>query len=99
MSVTIEYVRFETADAAELTAHREQLVALLRERYGDSFLGAHLARFEDGTMLDFIVWSSAEVAARAAKEMPGDPAAQGFFSRIGTVHEMRHAQVLHSTRP
>ncbi|UGY93282.1 hypothetical protein [Streptomyces gobiensis] len=99
MTATIEYVRFETTDPAELTAHRDQLVSLLRERYGSDFLGAHLARFEDGSLLDFIVWSSPEAAARAAQEMPGDPAAAGFFSRIGTVHEMRHAEVLHSTQP
>ncbi|GAA3142896.1 hypothetical protein GCM10010466_37330 [Planomonospora alba] len=46
--------------------------------------------------MDLIIWSSAAVAARAAEEMPGDPRAQGFFSRIGTVHEMRHAEVLHT---
>ncbi|MGW7053954.1 hypothetical protein [Streptomyces sp. NPDC054887] len=96
MSTTIEYVRFETTDPAALTAQRERLVALLRERYGDGFQGAHLARFDDGTLLDFIVWSSAEVAERAAREMPSDPRAAGFFGLIGSVHEMRHAQVLHS---
>ncbi|GGW51449.1 MULTISPECIES: hypothetical protein [Streptomyces] len=96
MSATIEYVRFDADDPAALTAHREQLVALLRERYGDGFQGAHLAQFEDGTVMDLIIWSSAAVAERAAKEMPADPRAQGFFSRIGTVHEMRHAQVLHT---
>ncbi|MFF8321017.1 MULTISPECIES: hypothetical protein [Streptomyces] len=96
MSATIEYVRFDADDPAALTAHREQLVALLRERYGDGFQGAHLAQFEDGTVVDLIIWSSAAVAERAAKEMPADPRAQGFFSRIGTVHEMRHAQVLHT---
>ncbi|WP_175407355.1 hypothetical protein [Streptomyces sp. TRM64462] len=99
MSATIEYVRFEATDPAELTAHREHLVTLLRERYGTGFLGAHLARFEDGSFLDFIVWDSPETAARAAEEMPGAPAAKGFFSAIGAVHEMRHAEVLHSTRP
>ncbi|MCJ1676200.1 hypothetical protein MTF65_02255 [Streptomyces sp. APSN-46.1] len=96
MSATIEYVRFDTDDPAALTAHREQLIALLKERYGDGFLGAHLALFDDGTVLDFIIWSSVDVAERAAKEMPTDPRAQGFFSQIGTVHEMRHAQVLHT---
>lgn len=96
MSTTIEYVRFESTDPAELAAHREELVTLLRERYGSGFLGAHLARFDDGSFLDLIVWDSPETAARAAREMPGDPAAKGFFSTIGTVHEMRHAEVLHS---
>ncbi|PAZ12904.1 hypothetical protein CLM62_27635 [Streptomyces sp. SA15] len=96
MSATIEYVRFDTDDPAALTAHREQLVELLKEHYGDGFQGAHLAQFDDGTVLDFIIWSSAAVAERAAKEMPTDPRAQGFFRRIGTVHEMRHAQVLHT---
>lgn len=96
MSATIEYVRFDTDDPAALTAHRGRLVELLKERYGDGFQGAHLARFDDGTVLDFIIWSSAAVAERAAEEMPTDPRAQGFFSQIGTVHEMRHAQVLHT---
>ncbi|MBB1256123.1 hypothetical protein [Streptomyces alkaliterrae] len=96
MSATIEYVRFETDDPAELSAHRDQLVDLLRERYRDDFLGAHLGRYEDGSMIDLIVWASPEAAQRAAREMPSDPAAGGFFSRIGTVHEMRHAEVLHT---
>ncbi|MCZ7462292.1 hypothetical protein [Streptomyces sp. WMMC940] len=99
MSTTIEYVRFACADPEQLTAHRASLIALLRERYGSDFLGAHLARSEDGSLLDFILWASPEAAARAAQEMPGDPAAEGFFSLIGEVHEMRHAQILHSARP
>jgi hypothetical protein len=28
--------------------------------------------------------------------MPTDPAAASFFNLIGEVHEMRHAQVLHT---
>jgi hypothetical protein len=98
MSTTIEYVRFETTDPAELTAQRDRLVDLLRERYGADFLGAYLARSEDGSLLDFLLWASPEAAARAAREMPGDPAAAGFFRLIDEVHEMRHAEVLHSAR-
>ncbi|WP_267245565.1 hypothetical protein [Streptomyces sp. PR69] len=96
MSTTIEYVRFDSDDPEGLAAHREELVTLLKERYGDGFLGAHLARFDDGSVLDFILWADADVAARAAEEMPSDERARGFFSRVGAVHEMRHAQVLHS---
>ncbi|UNZ21254.1 hypothetical protein [Streptomyces sp. 891-h] len=99
MSATIEYVRFETTDPAELSAQRGTLISLLRERYGSDFLGAHLALCEDGSLLDLLLWASPEAAARAAREMPGDPAAAGFFSLIGEVHEMRHAEVLHSTQP
>ncbi|MEV1053852.1 hypothetical protein [Streptomyces sp. NPDC049887] len=99
MSTTIEYVRFACADPEQLTHHRAKLIGLLRERYGPDFLGAHLARYEDGSLLDLILWASPEAAARAAKEMPGDPAASEFFSLIGEVHEMRHARILHSARP
>ncbi|WP_253208245.1 hypothetical protein [Streptomyces sp. YPW6] len=49
-------------------------------------------------MIDLILWACPEAAARAAEEMPGDPAAAGIFSLIGEVHEMRHAEVLHSTQ-
>lgn len=99
MSATVEYVRFETTDPAELTAQRDRLISLLRERYGTDFLGAHLAHCEDGSLLDLLLWASPGAAARAAREMPGHPAAAGFFSLIGEVHEMRHAQVLHSAQP
>ncbi|MEU6756812.1 hypothetical protein [Streptomyces sp. NPDC046685] len=98
MSTTIEYVRFACADPERLTAHRDGLISLLRERYGSDFLGAHLARHEDGSLLDLILWASPEAAARAAREMPGDPAAGEFFRLIGEVHEMRHAEVLHSSQ-
>lgn len=99
MSATIEYVRFDTTDAEKLTVQRDRLVSLLRERCATDFLGAHLARFEDGSLLDFLLWASPEAAERAAREMPGDPAAAGFFGLVGEVHEMRHAQVLHSVQP
>lgn len=99
MSATIEYVRFDTTDAEKLTVQRDRLVSLLRERYATDFLGAHLARFEDGSLLDFLLWASPEAAERVAREMPGDPAAAGFFGLVGEVHEMRHAQVLHSVQP
>ncbi|GAA3503269.1 hypothetical protein GCM10019016_103790 [Streptomyces prasinosporus] len=98
MSTTIEYVRFEATDPAELTAQRDHLVGLLRERYGSDFLGSYLARSDDGSLLDFLLWASPEAAARAAREMPGEPAAAGFFRLVGEVHEMRHAQVLHSAQ-
>ncbi|UYQ60204.1 hypothetical protein [Streptomyces peucetius] len=99
MSTTVEYVRFEATDPAELTAQRDRLISLLRERYEADFLGAYLARSKDGSLLDFLIWASPEAAARAAREMPGAPAAAGFFGLIGEVHEMRHAEVLHSTQP
>jgi hypothetical protein len=51
---------------------------------------------EDGSFVEFMIWSSPEAAARAAQEMPTDPAAASFFNLIGEVHEMRHAQVLHT---
>ncbi|WP_435296397.1 hypothetical protein [Streptomyces sp. YPW6] len=98
MSMTIEYVRFACADPEQLASHRNRLISVLRKRYGSDFLGAHLARYEDTPLIDLILWASPEAAARAAEEMPGDPAAAGIFSLIGEVHEMRHAEVLHSTQ-
>ncbi|GAB2946020.1 hypothetical protein [Streptomyces sundarbansensis] len=77
------------ADPDRLAAHRDTLISLLRERYGSDFVGAHLARCEDGSLLDLILWASPEAAERAAREMPGDPAAAGFFGLIGEVHEAR----------
>jgi hypothetical protein len=93
---TIEYVRFASADQAALIASRDQLVEVLRARYGSDFQGAHLAGLDDGSFVEFMIWSSPEAAARAAQEMPTDPAAAGFCNLIGEVHEMHHAQVLHT---
>ncbi|NYJ33274.1 hypothetical protein [Nocardiopsis aegyptia] len=94
--MTLEYVRFETDDAEALAAGRDALVERLRERYGSGFVSAQLVRYDDGSIGDVILWATREEAERAAKEMPTDPAAAGFFGRITTVHEMRHAEVLHS---
>ncbi|GAB2637432.1 hypothetical protein ABI214_18315 [Prescottella soli] len=96
MSNTIEYVRFEAADPDALVAARGRMVAVLEERYGSDFLGAHLARIDDGSLMDFLIWASPEAAERAAREMPEEGRAQEFFREIGHVHEMRHATVLHT---
>jgi hypothetical protein len=96
MNTTIEYVRFETEDPTALAAERDLMVNVLRARYGADFIGAHLAQFDDGSMMDCLVWATPEAAARAGNEMPSDPETQGFFSKIGRVHEMRHANVLHT---
>jgi hypothetical protein len=92
----VEYVRFESEDEAGLVEQRARLVDVLREQYGAAFVDATLARCDDGSFLELITWASREVALRAAAEMPGDPRAAGFFSRIGAVREMGHAEVLHS---
>ncbi|GAA1457281.1 hypothetical protein NE857_11670 [Nocardiopsis exhalans] len=94
--MTLEYVRFETNDAAALTTARGQLIARLKERYGSDFLSATLVAFDDGSIGDVILWNSREAAERAAKEMPSDPASADFFGQIGAVREMSHAEVLHS---
>ncbi|QNG19510.1 hypothetical protein G4H71_17365 [Rhodococcus triatomae] len=96
MPPTIEYVRFDASDPDLLLAGRESLIEVLRERYGSDFLGAHLARTDDGSLMDFLIWSSPEAAARAAEEMPRHERTQGFFRQIGHVHEMRHGAVLHT---
>ncbi|MDV8009516.1 hypothetical protein [Rhodococcus sp. IEGM 1318] len=96
MTTTIEYVRFDTDNSAALAGERDNMVNVLRERYGADFIGAHLAQFDDGSLMDCLIWASPEAAARAGNEMPSDTNTQGFFSKIGHVHEMRHATVLHT---
>ena len=89
-------MRFETDDAEALVAERDALVAHLRKQYGAEVVSANLVRYDDGSIGDVILWASRETAVRAAEEMTSDPAAAGFFGLITTVHEMRHAEVLHS---
>ncbi|MBB1031330.1 hypothetical protein G6027_10615 [Dietzia sp. SLG310A2-38A2] len=91
----VEFVRFESTDEVGLVEHRDRLIELLREQYREDFVHASLARCDDGSFLELITWASADAAHRAASEMPGDPRAAGFFTRIGTVREMGHAELLH----
>lgn len=97
MSAVIEYVRFDVTDVEELTKTRDALVAHLRNVYGNGLISTYLGVFDDGSVVDVMIWASREVADQAAAEILTDPAAAPFLSKISGVQEMRHAKVLHAS--
>ena len=90
----MEIARFRVREGAEqsLLAERPAMLAALRERFpaaGD----AHLARLDDGTWVDVIVWSSREEADRAQREVFDHPEIAGWFGHISEVVAMEHGEL------
>ena len=100
MSVTVELVRFTVQPGREETflARREAAVEGLRSMPG--LMSATLARAEDGSWVDIVLWRSREEALAAARALQaGDlPAAVlEWASAIEEVGSMTHARVEHHT--
>jgi len=100
MSVTVELVRFRVAPGREeaFVAGREAAIEGLRSMPG--LLSATLARADDGTWVDVVLWRSREEALAAdralrAGEVPA--AVLEWASAIEDVESMTHAQVAHHT--
>jgi hypothetical protein len=98
MTVTMELVRFRVTPGREeaFVAGRDAALAGLRTVPG--MLSATLARADDGTWIDVILWASKEdaMAADAALQagtLPG-PVLE-WASAIEEVESMTHAQVAH----
>ena len=96
---TLELVRFSVAPEREeaFLAARDAAVRSLRTLPG--LLSATLARSDDGSWLDVILWRSREEALAAARalETGAVPAeVMRWASCIEAVESMTHARVLHS---
>ena len=99
MAATLELVRFTVAPGREeeFVTRREAAVEALGTMPG--LLSATLARAEDGTWVDVVLWRSREEAMAAdrafrAGELP--PAAMEWASAITEVLSTVHAQVAHA---
>ena len=96
--VTMELVRFSVAPGREeaFLAGRAAAVEGLRTLPG--LLSATLARADDGSWLDVVLWDSrkeALAAARAFQDGTVPAAVLEWASHIEAVTSMTHAEVLH----
>ncbi len=98
MAGTMELVRFTIAAGREeeFVARREAAIEALRTMPG--LLSATLARAEDGTWVDVVLWRTRDEALAAdrafrAGELP--PAAMEWASVITQVLSTTHAEVGH----
>jgi hypothetical protein len=96
MALTFELATFTVRDGEEasLVAERPQMIAALGRAF-PGLLGAWLARRDDGSWIDVILWQSREEAERAAKDVDGVPAAKAWFRHIAESHGLQHVEVAH----
>jgi hypothetical protein len=96
MALTFELATFTVRDGEEasLLAERPQMIAALGRAF-PGLLGAWLAKRDDGSWLDVILWQSREEAEQAAKDVHRLPAAKAWFRHIAESHGLQHVEVAH----
>jgi hypothetical protein len=96
MTLTFELAHFSVREDDEeaLIADRPAMVSALREAFPGA-LAAWLAKQDDGTWLDVILWRSREEAQEAAERVDGVPEVRRWFRHIAEPHGLRHAEVVH----
>lgn len=94
MPKALEIARFRTKPGADerLLAERPDMLEALRERFPGAG-EAHLARLDDGSWIDLIVWDSREQAETAQREVFDHPEIAGWFGHIDEVVAMEHADL------
>ena len=96
MALTFELATFSVRGGEEtsLVAERPQMIAALRRAF-PGLLGAWLAKGDDGSWVDMILWHSREEAEHAAKHVNGVPAANAWFQYIAESYGLQHVEVAH----
>jgi hypothetical protein len=96
MALTFELATFtvRAGEEASLVAKRPQMIAALGRAF-PGVLGAWLAKRDDGSWVDVILWHSRNEAEHAAKHVNEVPAAQAWFRHIAESHGLQHVEVAH----
>ena len=96
MTLTFELATFtvRAGEEASVLAERPQMIAALRDAF-PGLLGAWLAKRDDGSWVDVILWHSREEAEHAAKNVEGVPAAKAWFGHVAESHGLQHLEVAH----
>jgi hypothetical protein len=96
MALTFELATFTVreGDEASLVAERPQMIAALGQAF-PGLLGAWLAKRDDGSWVDVILWQSREAAEKAARDVDDVPAAKAWFQHIGESQGLEHVEVAH----
>jgi hypothetical protein len=100
MTMCIEIARFRVNEpsVAALLAERPAMIDALKRRF-PSLRHAYLARDDDGTWLDMILWSSREEALNAAANVHSIPECANWFRHISESLGLRHVEVAHAFQP
>lgn len=95
MPLVFEHAAFTVCDGHEqaLLDERPAMIAALR-RVFPGLVSSWLARREDGTWLDMILWRSREDAEYSARHVTEVPEAVAWFGHIGEAHGIEHLTVL-----
>jgi hypothetical protein len=96
MALTFELATFTVREGEEasLVAERPQMIAALGRAF-PGVLAAWLAKRDDGSWVDVILWQSREEAEHAAKHVNELPAAKSWFRHIAESHGLQHVEVAH----
>jgi hypothetical protein len=94
VSQAVELVLFTVRpeQEEEFVAERPAMPAAMRSRF-PGLEQAFLARRDDGSWLDVVVWSSRPEAEAAAAGMGEVPEAARWASHIVSVERMEHAEI------
>ena len=96
MALTFELAHFVVHEGNEeaLLAERPAMVRALQEAFPNA-LAAWLARQDDGSWLDVILWQSRQSAEEAARRIDEVAEARSWFRHIAASHGPRHVEVIH----
>jgi hypothetical protein len=96
MALTFELAPFtvRAGEEASFVAERPQMIAALGGAF-PGVLGAWLAKRDDGSWVDVILWHSREEAEHAAKHVNDVPAAKAWFRHIAESQGLQHVEVAH----
>jgi hypothetical protein len=96
MTLTFELATFSVREGEEasLVAERPQMVAALGRAF-PGLLAAWLAKRDDGSWIDVILWQSREEAEHAATHVDGVEPAKAWFRHIAGSHGLQHVEVAH----
>jgi quinol monooxygenase YgiN len=92
---TIEMVRFTVRPGAEeaLVSERPAMVEAVRAEF-PGMLSARLAKLDETTWLEHIVWTSRETARKATEKAHDIPAVAAWLSHIAEVIVVERADVV-----
>ena len=92
---TIEMVRFTVKPGAEaaLVSERPAMVEAVKAEF-PGMLTARLAKLDETTWLELIVWESREEAQTATEKAHEIPVVAAWFSHIAQVLGIEHADVV-----
>jgi hypothetical protein len=94
--MVIEIVRSAIAPdrEAEVLASRPHAMARFRESF-PALRSATLARFDDGTWVDLLIWDSRADAQEAARRAAEIPELAAFMALLGSVSSFEIATIVH----